>query len=348
MKPGFYFIFVWLILLGCHFSSARYSRYGSFPHQRELQTEPFLLDTALLRYPFRVHVKDSVLLVMDLHPFDYYFHAFTYPGGKHIVSFGQRGEAPEEMLSVETFHFLSLDSIWTLDANKMQITRWSLSLDTRLVVQKERVSLDKKLVRVLDFCLADSCFLIPDYLGKFRMYEISRTGERLRSVGYLPTEKPVEEEDLPALAQAWRSFLDFNPSNGVQAWVTQLGEVLEIYHRKDSFHTVLYGLGGEPLFQTSEGEAIPTGMMGFSDVQVTNQAIYAVFHGRSFKEIMTAYQKDGQSEDGGRIVYVFDLKGKPVCKYILDRAIYGIHVDETRRIVIATDVNSSSLLQFKI
>lgn len=348
MKLGFYFIFGGLVLLGCHSSSTRYARYENFPEQRQVRTESFFLDTALLRYPFRVHVKDSVLLVMDLHPFDYYFHAFTYPEGKYIVSFGRRGEAPEEMLSAVTFHFMSLDSIWALDANKMQITRWDLSPDTRVAVQREIVGLDKNLVRALDFCPTDSGFWVPDYLGKYRMYEVSRTGKRLRAEGYLPTENPVEEGKLPALAQAWRSFSDFNPGNGVQAWVTQLGEVVEIYHRKDSFHTVLYGFGGEPVFQTSEGEAIPTGMMGFSDVQVTDQALYAVFHGRSFKEIRTAYQKAGQAEDGGRSVYVFDLKGKPVCKYILDQAIYGIHVDETRRIVTATNVNSSSLLQFKL
>lgn len=57
---------------------------------------------------------------MDLHNADNYFHAFTYPNWKHIVSFGKRGEGPEEMLSAETFQFNSLDSIYALDANKMR------------------------------------------------------------------------------------------------------------------------------------------------------------------------------------------------------------------------------------
>ncbi len=41
----------------------------------------------------------------------------------------------------------------------------------------------------------------------------------------------------------------------------------------------------EPEFKVSDGYGMPTGIMGFSDVQVTDDAIYAVFHGTSFKEI---------------------------------------------------------------
>lgn len=68
----------------------------------------------------------------------------------------------------------------------------------------------------------------------------------------------------PALAQAWRSFIDYNPRNGVLAAVTQLGEVLEIYNLKDSTHVVRIGPHGEPKFKVAEGYGIPTGIMGFA------------------------------------------------------------------------------------
>ena len=35
-------------------------------------------------------------------------------------------------------------------------------------------------------------------------------------------------------------------------------------------------------FKISQGYGIPTGIMGFSDVQVADSAIYAVFHGALF------------------------------------------------------------------
>ena len=141
------------------------------------------------------------------------------------------------------------------------------------------------------------------------------------------------------MAQAWRSFIDYNPRNGVLAAVTQLGEVLEVFNLKDSTHVVRIGPHGEPEFKISQGYGIPTGIMGFSDVQVADSAIYAVFHGRSFKEIAQNVQQGVYLPDGGRYIYVFSLTGEPLCRYVLDHYVYGISVDEQKGIILATDVN---------
>ena len=73
-------------------------------------------------------------------------------------------------------------------------------------------------------------------------------------------------------------------------------------------------------------------------MQVTDSAIYAVFQGRTFKEIAEAARR-GDMTDGGRYVYVFNLMGEPLRKYELDHVIYGMFVDEQCRTIIATDVN---------
>ena len=71
----------------------------------------------------------------------------------------------------------------------------------------------------------------------------------MHKFGVIPT---VDEGALrnvrPALAQAWRSFIDYNPRNEILAVATQLGEVLEIYNLKDSTHVVCMGPHGEPEF----------------------------------------------------------------------------------------------------
>ena len=77
--------------------------------------------------------------------------------------------------------------------------------------------------------------------------------------------------------------------------------------------------------------------MVFSDVQVTDNASYVVFHGATFKEIA---KHNGHLPDGGKYIYVFSLKGEPLCKYVLDHYIYGIWVDEAAKTIIATDVNN--------
>lgn len=341
-------VFAITSLVSC--SSNQFDRYEHFPKNDYLIAEKLYLDTALLRYPFRIQIKDSIAIVMDLHPKEYYFHVYSYPKFCYILSFGRLGDAPNELLSADNFNYINNDSIWVLDANKMQMSRWGISNNNKYFEQKEALKLNRDLIRTLDFELyTDSLFIVPSYTGKYRYATIQNDGQIINTMSTFPTEQNSITEDNLALAQAWRSFIDFNSKKGILALVTQLGEVIEIYNLQNNTHKVLYGPNGEPNFEISNGYGIPTGIMGFSDVQVTDKYIYAVFHGHSFKEIANRIKKGAPSIDGGKYIYVFSLTGEPVCSYTLDRYIYGIDVNEEKGIITAVDVNSDEpIVQFKI
>ena len=230
------------------------------------------------------------------------------------------------------------------------MSRWGISNNNKYFEQKEALKLNRDLIRTLDFELyTDSLFIVPSYTGKYRYATIQNDGQIINTMSTFPTEQNSITEDNLALAQAWRSFIDFNSKKGILALVTQLGEVIEIYNLQNNTHKVLYGPNGEPNFEISNGYGIPTGIMGFSDVQVTDKYIYAVFHGHSFKEIANRIKKGAPSIDGGKYIYVFSLTGEPVCSYTLDRYIYGIDVNEEKGIITAVDVNSDEpIVQFKI
>lgn len=317
--------------------------YSDFPEERQLKGEPIELDTAIFRYAFRIRVNDDKVAVMDLHGYDHYCHVFKFPEFQYLTSLGKRGDSPVEMLSAENIRYAD-DRLWILDSNKSELIGFGNSLSGDSLLRVGAVTLDKDILRALDFTIYDdSTYIIPDYSGGNRFCWVSHDGRLLRKSGNISSVN--EEASRPALAQAWRSFIDYNPRNGVLAAVTQLGEVVEVYNLKDSTHIVRIGPFGEPEFKVSDGYGIPTGIMGFSDVQVTDSAIYTVFHGRSFKDI--ARQK--VHIDGGKYIYVFDLKGEPLRKYILDRYVYGIYVDEKKGIIIATDVNNDQpIVKFHI
>ena len=354
MKCSFYNLLIGISgFLSCAGpSDSIHPRYTTFPEEKAVLAQESLLDTAIFRYPYRISVHDQVAIVMDLHNPDYFFHAFRYPQWEHITSFGKRGEGPEEMLSAETFQFNSPDSIWALDANKMQITRWSVSPASRSAERQETISLDKKLVRSLDFCATDNQILIPGYLGECRYWQVDYSGKAFNSVSEIASETHWEADTYPALAQSWRSFMDYNPHNGVLAMVTQLGEVLEIFNEKDGSHIVLYGPNGEPKFKkTSDGQGVQTldAIKGFSDVVVTDRYIYAPFEGSVVCDELEMYKQGKEPEDGARSIYVFDLKGNPVRKYTLDKPIKGIDVDEGRGTILATCVESDDpILELRI
>lgn len=320
------------------YTGKQYSYYNNFPIEKPLNTVVVSLDTVLFRYPFRVMATDSIAIVLDLHNTDHYLHAFSYPQWQHIVSFAERGNGPEDLLSAETFQFNSPDSLWVLDANKMQITRWGIDILNKSAKRLEEVNLDKQLIRTLDFHETATGFIVPDYSGEYRYHLLNREGEIIQSAGTIPIQK--KQTQSPALAQAWRSFINYNSHTNTLTLATQLGEVLEFVSLVNDTSKVLYGPHGEPVFQISGGEGVPTGIMGFSDIQITDKYIYTVFHGRTFREIEKNMQEGKKNEDGGRFIYVFDLEGNPVIKYTLDRAIYGIYVSEETNTIIATDVNS--------
>ena len=323
--------------------------YGDFLQTIALKGTTVPVDTALFRYPFRIRVQGDKVAVMDLHSTDHFCHLFHYPDFRYLASLGKRGEAPGEVLSSENIRWNG-EFLWLLDTGKSEINRYGVSLSGDSLSRQEAVKIDEEVLRTLDFVqYDDSTFIIPDYSGDSRFCLINRKGHLLRRVGTIPTgNTDALQNARPALAQAWRSFIDYNPRNGVLAAVTQLGEVLEVYNLKDSTHVVRIGPHGEPEFKVAEGYGIPTGIMGFSDVQVTDKAIYAVFHGRSFKEIMQNAQK-GIQVDGGQYIYVFSLHGEPLCKYVLDHYIYGISVNESEGIIYATDVNQDDpIMKYKM
>lgn len=312
--------------------------YSEFPLEKELKGEVIELDTALFRCPFRIRVEGDKAIVMDLHGIDYYAHLFQYPSFRYLSSFGRRGDSPTEMLSIENVRFYN-HKVWTLDANKRELTRLGFSSSSDSLLRDEAVTLGEDILRPLDFAIYnDTSFIIPDYSGENRLCWMNHDGQLISKIGTIPTvKKKALQNARPALAQAWRSFLDYNPHNGVFAMVTQLGEVLEVYNLKDSTCIVRIGDNGEPEFKISDGYGIPTGIMGFSDVQVTDSAIYVVFNGTTFKEIA---KNNGHLPDGGKYIYVFSLKGEPRCKYLLDHYVYGIWVDESTKTIMATDVNN--------
>ena len=323
--------------------------YADFPQTIELQAETVPIDTALFRYAYRIRTQGDTVVVFDLHGPDHFYHAFLGPDLRYLASFGQRGEAPDEMISAENIRLYS-DGWWTLDSGKGRLLRFHAEGD--LSHPAHEITLDEKeILRPLDFVkYEDGEFIVPDYSGEARFCITDAEGGLLRRMGDIPT---ANEEALqgarPALAQAWRSFIDYNPRNGVLAAATQLGEVLELYNLRDSTHTVLMGPNGEPRFQVSQGYGIPTGIMGFGDVQVTNRAVYAVFSGRTFKELMQSAQQGKDLPDGGQYIYVFSLQGKPLLRYALNRHISGFHVDEEKGVIWATDVNNDQpVCKFKI
>ncbi len=313
----------------------------TFPKKEELQGRIVPLDTALFRYPYRFRVKGDRVIVEDLHGVDHFFHLFTYPDFRYLSSFGNRGEGPEEMLTVDDGRWLG-ESFLGLDNIKSELVRWRFNKDKSQMLRGERIKLDKATFRAVDFVpYRNSSFLIPNYSGDTRFCQVDGNGKLIQKWGEIPTDKPkLLKQNSHAFGQGWRSFIDYSPKSGILVAATQLGEVLEIWDIGKGIRQVIKGKLGDPKFEIHQSYAIPSGVRGYNDIQLTDRAIYTIFSGASMKEAMLAYQKGKPLPEGGRIVRVFSLDGKPLKEYRLDHSISGLWVDEKLGKMWALDVNS--------
>jgi hypothetical protein len=279
---------------------------------------------------------------MDLHGPEHYIHAFDYPSMNYRQSWAPKGEGPEELLGVENIRMAS-GKIWTLDANKEKVIAFPLNSKQ----QERQISLSKQLIRTLDFDFYnDSMLIVPDYTGKYRFSLLNMNGEVYANKGKILVKKQRNKPPAIALAQAWRSFLSYNSENGILALATQLGDVVEIYDMKQGSPVkVVYGHQGEPKFRYASGYAIPEGIMGYSDIFVGKELIYALFCGHTMEDI----RRQAVKVQGGNFIRVLDLNGEPVKEYILDRYITGFYIDEDKNKIIGLDVNSDQpVVEFEL
>ncbi len=335
-----YLLIFLLVLFSCQ-EENNTDKMIEFPKVVALVATELRTEGVYMRYPFRIRIMDSCLYAMDLHASEYFCHRLDYPSMKYQRSLMRFGRAPGEYSDAENIRIDRHRRLWTLDANKRQLMAFTPGTDTLLC----EIKLSEELIRPLDFDFYDdSTFIIPDYSGQHRICLVNREGEIVKRLFSVPTRKS-HKADIP-LAQAWRGFIDYNPTNHLLAIATQLGEVIELYNLKENkLLKVIYGKSGEPVYNTKEGYAIPDGIMGYSDVSVGRKHIYALFWGHTFKDMKKGLIK----KEGGRILRVFDLKGNPVCQYLLDRHVTCFTVNEQTHIFTALDVNSNQpIVEYKL
>ncbi len=340
MKPtNIIKIFVLLILItSC---SQDNDRYREFAETITVVTQQHDFEGVYMRYPYRIKFSDVSMYVMDLHGGDYFCHEFIYPSMEFVRSFAKKGKGPDELTNIATFAFDNRGTVHILnDYGRKMYTYDQENDQTELLTE-----LPEEMLFYPNFVFYDdTTFIITDYYGKCRWFFVDHHGKIGRREGVIPEKYRVDNVPEAALGQAWNAFTSYNPHNGILALATQFGEVLEIYDLRNNNVIIKIGPGGEPVCKYKGSEAYPIGIMGYSDVFVGEQAIYALYWGHEFDKIIT----DEITVQGGNYIHVFNLKGKPLRRYQLDRYITGFYINEATGEVFGTDVNEEQLVTFDL
>jgi hypothetical protein len=317
---------------------------GSKPDKEEvLYSSNIPLDeSALLKYPFRIRVVDSVLLIWDLHARDNFFHAFSIRDSitKYLYSFGKVGQGGDELISCGGFEIKD-GYLSVIETNKAILYSYSIENIGKNIEKPERiVEFSKEYVPIIRSTdMGDKGKVILDSKGEYRFILLDNNGKTIDKCYEIPN-KENEELSKFLLQQLWISCLSYNQNNDILVLGTIMGDVLEIYDLNNNTAKIVVGEQGEPAILKEKGNWILMSAYGYRDIIVGDNEIYALYCNISHEEIKKAQEKGEITPSGGNIIYVFSLDGEIKKKFVLDEYINGFHIDFEKKIIYGVNSNS--------
>ncbi len=318
MKKIFYLMVLFILLFSCKTEKEEVEVLRSYEVENSL---PFM------KYPFRVELADSFLVVMDLIPEEYAYHVVAYPGLEYLYSVGRRGNGPEEMVLTTPFRIRE-NKLFLLDGSKANLFTYLLGAEE---AQPDIKHLE--LPTTLDFVsLNDSTVLVGDYLGESRLIRVAGS----RKEGMFDV-RSIDENYTKDKAYYWRSYMDYHPTIHKVVLAAQFGDLLEVYDIEEERGDFVVGKDGLPPIHE-------TAIQGYFDVKWVGDKIYALYAGGSkdtYKEHLS-----GEEPRGADILRVFDQQLNCLNTYRLDKKINGFTVDTANHLLIGANPNSDNPLLF--
>lgn len=257
----------------------------------------------------RIHIIDSKDWTYDK------------PKGKH-------GEGPLEVIDASLFYKgKNPDTFWAYSMNRRKLVEYSMS-DSTLLGRSEWKMSDPMIDLWFFTQATDSSYLGISKEDKNRILEFDKAGNKIG--GYGDWEKVKDRPNLNdyQLAELNSSFFKGNSDEGLFIRVGLYRDRLEIFDNRDKSFIIIDGPDLElPPFELIEAGNMEHLYLGrdpiyhYRDAVVTRKYVFALYGGVSQSEF-------SKTAIMGEQIWVFDHKGKPLWKLMLDRSIINFVVNE--------------------
>lgn len=325
-----------LLFIGCQPHSKK------SPEVIKLTSEVLLKEPeVLMKYPYKIKVQDSLVFLWDLHGTNKFFHIYSYPDLKYIISFGTKGKGCNEFVNTGGFA-IDKGKMFVFDSFKADLYIYSIdSLLHGLTTPSQVIAYPPECMPVLAFTKVEDKFAILSFDGKNRIIFVDSIGNVLERKYNYPIDREIS---LPLyvnfLASLWDSFLDYNPRNKILSLATKLGDVVEIYNLGNQTKNIVIGKGGRPDIVEKNGGFSIGRIDGFSDIQVKDKNIYALYSGS---------ERTGEiTPEGGNYIYVYDLQGHLERIYELEQYINGFDIHENEKTVYAVSSGDNLISRYTL
>ena len=323
------------ILGGCKEKDAGFieRKFGSFPQEVNAVSQQIsLTNCPSISYPSVIVKCDTLLILLDNRAGSgKYVHLFSTNDYRYLYSLLKIGKGPNEYTNVRDLQIVGDTLVITSDNGEYLFSPLH-ELSDSTVFRTIKLSNDGGLTSNGYFY--NSRMYSESMSGKpaARIIEIDKSGEITASFGSLKKG----EEPSPAAYSAYISLFGGNGKTLVAALLQ--GDVLEVYDLDDHSQLNIVGPKGYPQFQDYKGFGINVGWRGYQGVDVTSEYIYAIYDGSHSQESLE------YESAAGKVIRVFDLKGKPQLLIHLNRRASDLYVDEEEGKIYLTDPDSDEFL----
>ena len=258
---------------------------------------------------------------------------------------GKYGEGPLEVIDTGlVYSEKNDDTFWVYSLNRRRLVEYSIS-DATLLGKSEWKMPEPMQVLWFFTQATDSSYLGISKEGKNRILEFDKAGNKIG--GYGEWEKEKDRPDLNdfQLAELNSGFFKGNSDEGLFIRVGLRRDRLEIFDNRDKSFVIIDGPDLElPPFEIIDGYLYlgPNHRYHYRDAVVTKKHVFASYAGVSSSE----YNKTAILAEQ---IWVFDHKGKPLWKLMLDRSINNFVINEyTNEIYGLTTDEDPGIAVFKI
>ncbi|HRW62321.1 MAG TPA: BF3164 family lipoprotein [Bacteroidales bacterium] len=301
----------------------------SFKNEKQIKGVEIPIDDALLGNPMELITIDTFLLVVDY--FDNtWLNIFSINTGKQIKRDLNSGKGPNE---IQRPYKITVTGERTFDIYDI-FTKRLLSYDIDDILSEKKSTpflkedFKSDTARFLQILrLPDNKFFGTGIIFGGKYCVVNKKDALCEAFGEYPADEKHNNAGYNILGAAYQGLLELKPDGSKIVWANLKSPILEIIEIKDDKFEVIKKINfGLPLYDEYEdemggfsAETHENNKLGFRDINVTNEYIYALYSGRTFEEFDDKAIKC-------EYILVYDWEGNPLKKMKLERDVNSITV----------------------
>lgn len=291
-------------------------------HSRIINLENF----GILK-PIDVILADSNYVIWDGKN-ENIFNVLNYTPNAKIVKGVNKGNGPNDIISPSTFQRKN-NNILIYDIAQKRISKIDFISDTILGIKEiQKINSDQRLFMVKS---VGTNFIASGIFEDYWLANINKSGQILSKINfpYFEEIKNIPKMQLSILYIS--TLMASSPDNKKVVAATQKHGHISFFDYTDDGELVRYKELNyyPPKFSSTERGGIAfskENKIGFCAIDCDNDFVYVLYSGKTF-------ESDGLLNHHCDNLLIYDWKGNPIKRHILDIPLYSMRIDKNKRII---------------